>query len=108
MLIVIGVVSGALLGAFVAAVWGLRRTERAGSEVLLLVLALFPALYFYGAGPLGWPTPGSIAVSAGAVTEPADRWLLTGTGVATAVVAVGVLVAAGATRRLEKWARRPE
>ena len=108
MSIAIGVVSGALLGVFVAAIWGLRRTGRVGPELLMVALALLPTVYFAGAGPIGWPTPGSIAESAGAVPEHSDRWLLAGTGVATAVVVVAVLVRAGVTRRLEEWARRPE
>ncbi|NEK87495.1 hypothetical protein GCU60_17275 [Blastococcus saxobsidens] len=103
MLIAIGVVTGLLLGVWATCVWGLRKAKRVGPELLLVVLALSPILLSWGADASGWPTPGSIAESTGAVTDSAGHGLLVGIEFATAAVVVAVLVRAGATRRLESW-----
>lgn len=108
MLIVIGVVSGGLLGVLLSALWGLRKAKGGGAELLMVALMLLPIAFFYGADLIGWPTPGSIAVSTGAVTKTADRWFLAGTQLVTAAVVVAVLVKTGVTRRLERWSRKPE
>lgn len=47
-------------------------------------------------------------MSTGEVTDPADRWLLTGIALVTAAGVVAVLVKSGVTRRLERWSRTPE
>lgn len=106
--IVIGVMSGLLAGVWATLVWGLRKAKRVGPELLLVVLVLFQPVYFLGADAYGWPTPGSVAVSTGAVTRFADRWLLLGTEVVTAVLVVALLARAGVTRRLERWSGKPE
>ena len=108
MLIVIGVLSGALLGVLVSALWGLRKAKGGGAELLMVALMLLPIAFFYGADLIGWPTPWSIAVTTGAAADSADRWLLAGTQLVTAAAVVAVLVKAGMTRRLERWSRTPE
>jgi hypothetical protein len=107
-LIVIGVVTGLLAGVWATGVWGLRKARTVGPELLLVVLVLSPILYFWGADAYGWPTPGSIAESADAATEPVDRWLLAGAEFATAGIVMVVLVRAGVMRRIERWSRKPE
>jgi hypothetical protein len=106
--IVIGVATGVIAGVWGAWLWGLRKARGVRPELLTVGLALSPIVFFWGADLVGWPTPGSIAVSTGAVTEPADRWLLAGIEVVTAVVVVAVLVRSGVTRRLERWSGTSE
>lgn len=108
MLITIGVVTGLLAGVWATVVWSLRKAKRVGPELLLVVLALSPVLYFWGADAYGWPTPGSIAESGGAATDRAGHGLLVGIEFATAAVVVAVLVKAGVLRRLERWSKQPE
>jgi hypothetical protein len=107
-LIVIGVASGLLLGGYLTCLWGLRKSRGVRPDLLVVGLVLLPIAYFSGAEAFGWPTPGSIAVSTGAVTGFDDRWLLVGITAVTAVVTVAVLVKVGATRRLERWSVTPE
>jgi hypothetical protein len=107
-LILLGVASGLLLGVLVTCVWGLRKTRRDGAELLLVALTLLPIAYFWGADAWGWPTPGSIARSAGLLTRPADRALSVGTTIVTAVVVVALLLRWGVPRRLERWSGTSE
>jgi hypothetical protein len=107
-LVVVGVLAGVVYGVWAAWVWALRKAEGVLPELLLVGLALFPVVVIWGAESFGWPTPGSIAVSTGAVTEPVDRRLLAAIEVVTAVVVVAVLMRSGAMRRLERWSGKPE
>ena len=108
MLIVLGMTSGLLTGAQLAGIWGLRKAERVGPELLLIALVLLPILYYWGAEAWGWPTPGSTAESFGLPGEPVERVPFAGLAVGTMVLTVAVLVRSGATRRLEEWSRRSE
>jgi hypothetical protein len=106
--ILFGVAPGLLLGVHLTCVWGLRKSQGVRPEALLVALTVLPIAYFWGAEAFGWPTPGSIAESTGAVTEPVDRALVAAIIVVTAVVVVAVLVRSGVMRRLESWSRASE
>jgi len=106
-LTVLFVASGLLLGVQIAFIWGLRRSRRGPSDRLLGALILFPLGYFTGASAFGWPTPGSLAESAGLLTGLADRALFVALTVVPAAVVVAVLVRSGVTRRLEEWSAGP-
>ena len=108
MVVVIGVMSGLLLGVYLTCLWGLRKARGVRSDALLVVLLIAPLAYFWGAEAFGWPTPRSAAEAHGLVTGSVDRALVVGIIVVTAVVTVAVLVRTGMTRRLERWSGRSE
>ncbi len=108
MLIVLGVASGLLTAVKFAALWGLRKANRGGSELLLVALLLLPIGYSWSVDAFGWPTIVSLARSSGSLTEPADLWRLVAIAVGTNVVVMTVLIKSGAVRRLERWSRTPE
>lgn len=103
MLVVLGVVLGLVLGLSLACIWGLRRARRDKAVLLLLGFVLVP-VYFTAAEALGWPTPGSVARSAGLVSEPSDGTVLAAVIAVVAALTAVVFVRAGASRRLELWA----
>jgi len=107
-LVLLGTVSGLLAAVKLAALWGLRRANRAGPELLLVALVLLPIAYSWSVDAFGWPTPVSIARSSGLMTETADLWRLVGIAVGTHVVVMTVLIRSGVTRRLQRWSRVPE
>jgi hypothetical protein len=105
--IAIGVASGLLLGVYLTCLWGLRKSRGVRPDLLVVGLVVLPVAYFGGAELFGWPTPGSIAESSGAMNG-LDRALMAGSIVVTAVAVVAVLVRSGATQRLERWSVTPE
>jgi hypothetical protein len=107
-LIVLGVASGLLTAVKFAAVWGLRKANRVGPELLLVALLLLSIGYSWSVDAFGWPTPVSLARSSGLLTETAGLWRLVGIAVGTNVVVMTVLIRSGAVRRLERWSREPD
>ncbi len=104
----IGVVTGLLAGLWSTSFWGLRKADRILPELLVVVLALLPVAFAWGPELFGWPSPGSIAESTGAVTDRAGHWLLVTIEFGTAAAVVAVLLRTGVPRRLERWSREPE
>ena len=108
MLIVLGVASGSLAAVKLAALWGLRRANRAGPGLLLVALLLLGIGYSWSVDAFGWPTPVSLARSSGLLTQTADLWRLVGIAVGANVVVMTVLIKSDVVRRLERWSRNPE
>lgn len=103
-LVVIGVLLGLVLGGWLACLWGLRRARDGRPALLLVGFAVLPIACSWAAEGLGWPTPGSIARSTGAVSGAADGTVLAAVIGVSAVVVVTMLVRSGRVRRLERWA----
>ncbi len=104
----LGVASGLLSAVEFAAVWGLRKADRVGPELLLVALVLLSIGYSWSVDAFGWPTPVSLARSSGVLTGTADLWRLAVIAVGTNVVVMTVLIKSGVVRRLERWSREGE